>query len=236
MEREVNNRSIIAVFLAQPERFEELLKEGLFDGALLKDIGGFSKPFSIWRISQCWEMLADPNDFIEIARPDVEDFKKRNDRIIEIFKKELGVNFTPIDYQSYHDDFYCADPNCTPEDILLIKSAHEMLNMGFRKIDIDLYCAVAKFNFGETKMLLEHGADPTVWLFDESGFQVDDYIRMESSLLDYNLQHFFPICKEGVIIERQDIHDLFGRAAYETMKLWIKKNVKEINNNDGFFE
>ena len=92
MEREVNNRSIIAVFLAQPERFEELLKEGLFDGALLKDIGGFSKPFSIWRISQCWEMLADPNDFIEIARPDVEDFKKTlNERQQQYLKDNAAI-------------------------------------------------------------------------------------------------------------------------------------------------
>ena len=223
MEGIVDNKSIIAVFQAEPNEFEEILKEGLFEVDFLEDIGGFSKPFPIWRISQCWEVLADPNGFVERAKPDVEDFKKRNDRIIEVFKKELGVVFTPIDYQSYHDEFYCADPNDKPEDILFVDSIQELLDHGFRQIDIDLYCAVSKFHFYDTKNLLEHGANPTVWLPDMSGFQVDDHIELESSLLDYNLQRFFPKWKDGVTIDRQALHELLGRAAYETMKLWIKK-------------
>ena len=223
MEGIVDNKSIIAVFQAEPDEFEELLKEGLFKVDFLEDIGGFSKPFPIWRISQCWEVLADTSDFVEKVRPDVENFKKRNDRIIEIFKKELEVDFTPIDYQSYYDDFYCADLNDTPEDILFVDSIRELLDHGFRQIDIDLYCNVAKFRFNETRSLLEQGANPTVWLPDMSGFQVYDHIEQESSLLDYNLQRFFPKWKNGVTIDRQALHELLGRAAYETMKLWIKK-------------
>lgn len=165
--------------------------------------------------------LEDLSDFR--CKSDVEDFKKRNDRIIEIFKKELGVVFAPIDYQSYHDDFYCTDANNTPEDILFVDSIQVLLDHGFRQIDIDLYCNVAKFRFDETRSLLEQGANPTVWLPDMSGFQVDDHIELESSLLDYNLQRFFPKWKDGVTIDRQALHVLLGRAAYETMKLWIKK-------------
>lgn len=128
----VMNKCIIAVFQAQPLILEKLLKEGAFDYSLLEDIGGFSKPFPIWRITQCWEVLADLNAFVENAKSDVEDFKKRNDRIIEIFKKELGVVFAPIDYQSYHDDFYCTIDRQALH-VLLGRAAYETMKLWIKK-------------------------------------------------------------------------------------------------------
>ena len=58
------------------------------------------------------------------------------------------------------------------EDIL-DKSREELNDMGFRDLDIDLYCAVDKFDFGETERLLREGANPNVLVDDVFDDEVD---------------------------------------------------------------
>ena len=144
---------------------------------------------------------------------------------MNIFEKRLGVHFTPVEYQLYHDDFYCDYPDETIEDQLMVKSIQELLDVGVRRIDIDLYCAGAKFNYSEVKRLLKEGANPAAWLPDPfpSGFQLDDRIGAECSFLDTQIAHFLYSKKTKAPLYRGFMGDLVGWAAHETMYDLIEK-------------
>ncbi len=215
----INNPAILAVFYARPEILSSLIDSGQFNKALLKDTKTLCEPFPIWRISQCWKVITSMTGWREDIQDQVEDFRKRNEEVMRIFKERLGVQFSPIEYQHYHEDFYCDDPDDTIEDQLCLDSVHELLNAGVRQIDIDLYCAGAKFFYEEVKRLLIAGANPAAWLPDPfpSGFQLDDRIGVECSFLCTQVAYYLyggtysdPVC-------RRDICDLLGWAAHETM-------------------
>ena len=59
--------------------------------------------------------------------------------MIRIFEDQLGVEFSPVDYQFYHDDFYYDFPDEYVEDLLVVESVQKLLNAGVRQIDINLY-------------------------------------------------------------------------------------------------
>ena len=220
----IGNKAVVAVYYARPDQLLELLDHGKFNMSLLENVGHFSKPFPIWRISQCWDVVSRVEDKPEY-QPVAIEFRKRNDEIIRIFKDCLGVEFTPIDFQLYHDDFYCDDPDETPADQLMVNSTQELLDAGVRQIDIDLYCAVAKFHFDETQALLQKGANPAAWLPDPfpSGFQVDDHIGAECSYLGTMLYSDMEDKGKSKTVYHLDLPQLFGWAAFETMYRLIEK-------------
>ena len=220
-----HNRAILAVFYARPEILNSMIDSGKFKTSLLKDTKALCKPFPIWRISQCWDVISSMTGWREDVRSEVEDFHRRNNEVIKIFKERLNVQFTPIDYQSYHDDFYCDFPDDTIEDQLCVGSEQELLDAGVRQIDIDLYRAGAKFYYEEVKQLLIAGANPAAWLPDSSpsGFQLDDRIGAECSFLDTEVAHFLYTEKTTEPLYRTFICDLVGWAAYETMYDLIEK-------------
>lgn len=221
----IRNKAIVAVYYARPDDLIDIIDNGRFDMSLLENIGHLSKPFPIWRISQCWDVVSRVEDWKEEFQPVAIEFRRRNDEIIRIFKERLGVEFTPIDYQAYHDDFYCDYPDETPADQLMVDSTQELLDAGVRQIDIDLYCAVAKFYFDEAKDLLEKGANPAAWLPDPfpSGFQVDDHIGAECSYLGTMLYSDIEDKGKSKTVYHSDLPQLLGWAAFETMYRLIEK-------------
>lgn len=223
----INNAAIQAVYNARPEYLRSIIDSGHFNMVLLDDIRVLCKPFPIWRISQCWEVISSMNGWREDKQSDVEAFRKRNEEVITIFKDRLDVHFTPVDYQLYHDDFYCDFPEDTKEDQLMVDSVQELLNAGARQIDIDLYCAGAKFYYDEVLRLLNNGANPAAWLLDPIyGVQLDDRIGSECSFLDTQIASFLFSGNSRVPITRRDVCDLVGWAAYETMYELIETNRK----------
>ena len=212
-------KAINATFRANVDKLQQLIDEGHFNQRLLTDIGMMSRPFPIWRISQCWNKIASMTGWREDVQEAVEDFRKRNEAIMKIYQEQFGVEFTPIDFQRYHDDFYCDDPDETIDTQLVIDSVQELLDAGVRQIDIDLYSAGAKFYYEEVKKLLIAGANPAAWLPDPfpSGFQLDDRIGAECSFLDTEVAYFLYDKTITRAVDRQDICHLLGWAAYETM-------------------
>ena len=219
------NKTLVATFYARPDKLNELLDKGEFDYSFMIKVPGFCTPFPLWRIPQCWKIIAIPKDFTEDVRPQVADFKRRNDEVKRIFEKRLGVEYTPIDYQSYHNDFFCDFPDESPADQLMVDSIQELLDAGALQIDIELYCAAAKFHFDEAKDLLEKGGNPAAWLPDKdfSGFQLDDHVGTESSYLCSLLQDCIVTECKADKVYYQDVKDLLGWAAFETMYEWIEK-------------
>ena len=223
----IKNAAIQAVYNARPEYLRSIIDSGHFNMVLLDDIRVLCKPFPIWRISQCWEVISSMTGWREDILSDVEAFRMRNEEVITIFKDRLDVHFTPVDYQLYHDDFYCDSPKDTEEDQLMVDSVQELLNAGARQIDIDLYCAGAKFNYDEVLRLLNNGANPAAWLLDPiHGVQLDDRIGSECSFLDTQIASFLFSGDSRESITRRDICNLVGWAAYETMYELIETNRK----------
>ncbi len=126
---------------------------------------------------------------------------------------------------SYHNDFFCDFPNESPADQLMVDSIQELLDAGALQIDIELYCAAAKFHFDEAKDLLEKGGNPAAWLPDKdfSGFQLDNHVGTESSYLCSLLQDIIVTECKADKVYYQDVKDLLGWAAFETMYAWIEK-------------
>ena len=215
----IKNPAILAVFYARPEILNSLIDAGVFDKNLLQDTRILCKPFPIWRISQCWKVISSMTGWRDDIRADVEAFRQRNEEVMKIFEDRLGVDFTPVDYQLYHDDFYCDYPDESAEDQLVIESVQELLDAGVRQIDIDLYCAGAKFYYAEVERLLKKGGNPAAWLPDisPSGFQLDDCIGAECSFLSTEVAHFLYSKKSSEPLYRLFLCDLVGWAAHETM-------------------
>ena len=80
-----------------------------------------------------------------------------------------------LDYTSYTNLFFAASPDETDDEVLL-SSLLELLNEGYGQVDIDLYCAAERIQYGEVERLLKLGADPEV--------DIDDCKAMSRILCD----------------------------------------------------
>lgn len=156
---------LYAVVLNNVEETKELLAK-IEDKSLLEDIGLLSKPFPLHYISLCneaiWRYVDEWKDKEEATR-----FRDKSRAMVEFWKEYYRVeDFEQIDYHIYNEDFYCAWDDETDEDILCA-SKEDYINAGCRMLDIDLYCAVCRFDFNEVKSLLDMGANPDAKLYDK---------------------------------------------------------------------
>ena len=134
--------------------------------AIIEDIALFSRPFPLHYVTLCYEAIwrdADKWKDKEWANA----AKKSTDVMIEFWKEYYGVeSFPRIEYRIYNeDDFYCAWDDETDEDILF-KPKSEFISYGKREIDLDLYCAVERFQFEKVEELLKQGANPRAEIYD----------------------------------------------------------------------
>ena len=213
-------KAINATFYANPVKLQQLIDEEHLSERLLEDIGMMSKPFPIWRIPQCWEeaMGTDPAAYAEECREEVADFMARNHKVKEIFQNVFHIEYTPIDYQSYWEDFYATDPDDSLEDIFYGDSIEDLAKYGTTQLDMDLYCAVVKFDYPKVIELLKQGANPSVPTADE---EYDggsfDRIGMECSFLCTCQLSYAWSPKDHSPAEYREIGDLIGWAAHEKM-------------------
>lgn len=164
-----------AVVLNNVEETKELLAK-IEDKSLLEDIGLLSKPFPLHYISLCneaiWRYVDEWRDKEEATR-----FRDKSRAMVEFWKEYYCVeDFAQINYCIYNEDFYCAWDDETDEDILW-GPKDDYINAGCKMLDIDLFCAVCRFDFDNVKRLLDMGADPDVDLYDkpvEQRGEIDD--------------------------------------------------------------
>lgn len=225
MSDQIKNPAIQAVFNARPERLNAIIDAGQFNKALLKNIGVFDMPFPIWGITQCWEVIASKTGWREAIRADVEDFRKRNEEVKRIFIERWNVQFEPINYKRYYQDFNCDAPDETPEDQLVIGSVQELFDAGVRPIDLDLYCAGSKFHLDEAERLLKEGANPAAWLPDPfpSGFQLDGRINDALLLHSSDLASCLYEKDDNAPVYQWDFRHLLSWSAYEALYALVEK-------------
>lgn len=219
-------KAINAAFYADPGLLRKLIDEGTFPKSLIDDTGILNIPFPIWRIPQCWEiaMGTDPAIYRDEIQGNVADFMERNATVKALFAEVFSVEYSPVDFQLYHDYFFSHDPDESDEDIVLEDNWSEIYKFGTRDLDIQLYCAVARFDFPRVKELLEKGADP----YAPASSDVSDssYMRIdvECSFLctcqlswAWNPSRRYPL-------DARTLGDLIGWAAHETMFDLITRN------------
>lgn len=219
-------KALNAVFYANPVKLQKLIDEGHFYNRLLEDTGLLSKPFPIWRITQCWEdAIGDRVDeFIESTRAELAAFVARNKQVKEIFRTQLGVEFTPIDYHAYTDNFFSAYPDETDEDILDGETPETLAKYGTTQLDLDLYCAVERFDIPLVISLLQKGANPHARIMRDESENAFSRIGCESSYLcTCRLSYAWQAAYEHNSIEEDEARDLIGWAAHETMYATLEK-------------
>ena len=135
-----------------------------------------------------------------------------------------------------NDDFYCAWDDETDDD-LLFHSKCEFIALGKREIDLDLYCAVQRFQFDKVKELLEQGANPQAEIYD--GLNDYDVPSDSWSAIDRIDEEVLYLCCETVDFLRQLFnkqaywflgemlfHHILGLAAHLEMERLLEKYVK----------
>ena len=209
-------KAINAAFYANPVKLQKLIDEGHFNVRLLEDTGFMTKPFPIWRIPQCWEAaIGDVSHWNKEVQYLITDFKSRVIQVKEIFRNSFNIEFSPIDYRQYTDDFYAARSDESIEEALWLDSIEDAYKNGARPIDTELYYAGVQFDFARTEELLKHGANPDIPL-EEYDMYLYDRIATEASFLEVELRHVWKFEFRGEV-DYEDISHLVGYAAHETM-------------------
>ncbi len=238
---ELRQKYINAVLNIDVEGLEHLLKTEPFEREMLdRLLPSCPKGCSILWIIQCWEIiLAHPKEWNEEFQGKVIQRQKRNLEIKRIFEDKLQAKFIPVDFQKSPFHFFRSEEDESVEDIL-DKSREELNDMGFRDLDIDLYCAVDKFDFGETERLLREGANPNVLVDDVFDDEVDmnclNRVGMELGFLEVTQLQNLILGDEYVTSDYyRYLTDLVGLAAHKKMYsllLEYDKDYKDLSRKD----
>lgn len=221
---------INAVLQANAEKFFQTIDEKPLNPNLMTDtqIIPFVK-FPIHHITMCWDVLLSKLDrFSEEYQETVSRKKSQNDRIKEYFTKNFGLEMESIYYADYRSCFYCDDPEDTIEDFIW-ESESDLLEKGFSKKDIDLYCSVRKMDFDTVKRLLEVGASPEIVFVedeDEAYQNCWDWVREERTYFSEKLDNKV-IGEDVTPFRTYEVENFIGYAAYESMYSLLKPYIKE---------
>ena len=207
---------VSAVFNVDDDRFFKLVEEGCFSKMLSRDTNLFPDVvLPLHYITICWDMILNKYDeWHEEYKPIVQAKKLANDRIKEFFITECHENMNDIPFGDYTDYFLCEEEDADAYDCIGW-SKNELMKMGYREMDIDLYCYAATFDFGLVMRLLKDGANPSVIFCDKT--DCISRIVAESSFLEVELQDVILSKKpyEGDI--KQGVSDLIGLAAHKKL-------------------
>ena len=228
MDKNENNEIVEAVFNIDVDRFFKLVADGRLNESVLKDIKLFySPPLPLYYITICWDyILKDYNEWKEEYRGVVYKRKCQNDKIKNFFINQYGLDMSDVPFSDYCDYFFSQPKDATVEDCL-DESKENLMNQGFKEIDIDLYCSVVKFDYEQVEHLLQYGANPRTWIPCKGEDQCMDRIGAECSWLDMELNYV--ILEESYVTDLNVyIQYLLGLAAHEKMyDLLLKYEKKE---------
>jgi hypothetical protein len=162
------------------------------------------------------------DDWKEEIMPLVKKIRQRIGNMLDFWQTEFGCKNIKrgIEYNQYCDFFYSDCLYDTYEEWL--KEEQEYIEKEFRELDLMLMYQVERFNFAETKKLLEQGAKSDIHFYDDDFSSVNSRIGTESSFLATTfVVPEFEIFEQKGYNQRFDIVDMFGRligfAAHEEM-------------------
>lgn len=171
-------------------------------------------------------------DWKDDIKPLVENYRQRTEKMIAFWRAELGLQeiHRQIEYNHYHEFFYCDDPNDYGE--IIIDPISVCLERGFREIDLKLYNRAQCFDFLEVKKLLEQGAKSDIHFENDGNSSSFSRISEEASFLaSCEVIPAFQIFETKGYNQNFDIRkmfgDILGLAAHEEMYHLLKKFDKE---------
>lgn len=223
-----------AVFEIDLPKFKELLEEFELDQDLLVDIRLCpGQHIPIYWLTQCWEKIIEDAEIWRVeVREQIIKKKADNKEIKKIFIERFGVEFTPIDFYNLSDlavPFFRDAKDDTDEDVLY-DDINELIKQGYREIDLQLYCAVCRFDYDRVEELLKMGANPKL---ETADYDCMDRIGGECSYLSLGL---VPILLKENGFGKEDYAkwletiNLIGWAAHETMYSLLKNTtIRHIN-------
>ena len=161
------------------------------------------------------------DDWNKDIMPLIKKNRQRTEQMLNFWRMELDPDIKrEMEYIQYCDYFYCDCYTDTYEEW----KKYEMkdIKIEFREIDLMLMYQVERFNFVETKKLLEQGAKSDIDFYDDDFSSVDSRIGTEYSFLATTfVVPYFKIFEQKSYNQDFDITDMFGRllglAAHEDM-------------------
>jgi hypothetical protein len=191
------------------------------------------KSFDLMNLTFFNQMIWFDDCWGEESRAFAEKQKMRTQKMLDHWRAELGKQDIQrtVEYNQYWNWFWCTDPSETREEWQ--HGEEESMTKGLKEIDLMLMYQSERFDFLETKKLLELGANPNVPFYeDEDGSTALRRISDECSYLltceiwwRYKLfdeKGSYPYCD----IDRM-LGDLLGLAAHEEMYALLKPYSKE---------
>ena len=216
---------INAVLQLNADKFFQVIEEKPLASYLLMNTQLVSRVrFPLHYITICWDaILSKYDEYAEEFKEAVYYKKLQNDRIKDYFEKTYNLQLDKMPYANYHDYFYCSDPDETIEDIVW-ESEDVLLEKGYSKEDIDLYCSVHKMDFENVKRLLENGANPETTFSDDTD-SCWEHTCAESAFLSAEFDKKI-VGKWVPPFDKEDVENLIGYAAYESMYSLLEPFVK----------
>jgi hypothetical protein len=167
-------------------------------------------------------------DWIISIMPLVDRQRNRTEKILKFWRNELGQQeiHRQIEYNYFHDFFYCDDPSDFDEIILEPISTY--LDKGFREIDLRLYNRVQCFDFPEVIKLLGQEAKTNIHFENDEDSSAYSRISDEVSYLaTCHVIPEFEVFEEKGFNQNFDITkmfgDLLGLAAHIEMRDLLDK-------------
>lgn len=170
-----------AVFLNDVERTTRLISELDGEDRLMSDIGVLSVPFPLYYITLCnYKIWHDIDEWKDKAWA-----QSNKTKTLAMLRFWQGYSISPesekINYSDYHYHILCDDPNRSDDDILSDPKIGYM-EAGCREIDVDLFCAVMRFDFDKVKALLLDGANPNQDLYYKPKEEYDEFEEPDNIL------------------------------------------------------
>lgn len=226
---------VTAVYHNLPDAVGQLLDCKEFDKEFLQDIGldEARTPYPIYLITQCYNVIFAGN-YTESIMPWIMEQRDNTAKILTIWKAKLGIDVDRnVDFWKYKSCFYSDEDDADYEDVFLLDKLQDFLDNGCRRIDIDLYMAVNKFQYDKVRELMAQGANPDADLVPVNGDETDPYNCREriGGECAYLSVEVLPLLRDkyngwvvNIPVNARQVEDVIGYAAHEAIwNVLIKK-------------
>ena len=208
---------IEAVAANDLNKVEDMIRN-LEDKRILDDIGWVHIPFPLHYITLCYDTIwLHPDEWNGI-----DEWRAKIDAMLNFWKRYYNVaSFSKIDYDMNNDYYY--DRSWETDAELLYADVSEYISAGYSSKDVELYCAVQRFEFGNVNQLLQEGANPNVHLkltMDDDALIAIHDIGMEESNLMCELD---AMLERGKICDEREIRLLLALTAHAEMYDLLKR-------------
>lgn len=176
--------------------------------------------FPLHYVTACWHEIL--TFFILLEDKSIGEtayyLKEKNTKIREYFCSQQKIDMNDIPYSDLWMMFNTSYPEDGVEECVM-DTEESLFAQGVNKKDIDLYCAVSKFQFNEVVRLLNAGADPTAMM----GSEKETCIQMIEDKRDFYTMLVAPMIKQKKTDNDvcMDICDIVGLAACQKMYMCI---------------